>query len=191
LRALPPAQLEVSPADDPTGAERAERLVERVAWSPGSEAPDWARYGLLAVALLQVVVAVPQLVASGSGAVAHDLHHLGAWELALGVGLVVVAWQPERARGLLPFAAALSLGLLVTATSDAIGGRVTAMTESYHLLQVAGLVLLWVVGRAYRIRPRRRRRGVPLPSSADAERPARAVRPLRTGSDRPELRDSA
>jgi predicted anti-sigma-YlaC factor YlaD len=149
-------------------ANRAEHLVERLAWSPGSEAPDWARYGLLAVALMQVVVAVPQLLASGSGTSIHDQHHLGAWEAAFGVSLVIVAWQPERARGLLPFAAALSIGLAVTALSDAIGGRVSAMAESYHLLQVAGLVLLWIVGRAYRIRTRRPRRPSGPPSSPDA-----------------------
>jgi len=153
--------------DDVDREHRAERLVERLAWSPGSEAPDWARYGLLAVALMQVVVAVPQLVASGSGIAAHDQHHLGAWEAAFGVSLVIVAWQPERARGLLPFAAALSIGLVLTAASDAIGGRVSAMAESYHLLQVAGLVLLWIVGRAYRIRPRRRRRSTLPPESPD------------------------
>ena len=107
------------------------------------------------------------MLASGSGTSIHDQHHLGAWEAAFGVSLVVVAWQPERARGLLPFAAALSIGLAVTAASDAIGGRVSAMAESYHLLQVAGLVLLWIVGRAYRIRPGRRRSTRPS-SSPDA-----------------------
>jgi len=148
--------------------ERTAHLVERLAWSPGSDAPDWARYAVLAGARMQVVVAVPELMASGGGIAAHDQHHLGAWEAAFGVSLVVVAWQPERARGLLPFAAALSIGLVVTAASDAIGGRVSAMAESSHLLQVAGLVLLWIVGRAYRIRPRRRRRSTRPPSSPDA-----------------------
>ena len=177
-------------ASDQGRRDRTERLVERLAWSPGSEAPEWARYGLLAVALMQVAVAIPQLVASGRGLFAHDQHHLGAWDLALGVGLIVVAWQPERARGLLPLAAALSVGLTVTAVSDALGGRVSAVTEVHHLLQVAGLVLLWIVGRAYRIRPRRRRRPAPAAPSGAAGRRAE-VTELRPGTDASGIRSSA
>jgi predicted anti-sigma-YlaC factor YlaD len=114
----------------------------------------WARYGLLAVALTQIVWAVPELVHAGGGE--HGARHLGAWDLAFAVGLLVVARQPERARGLLPMAAALAGVMVVTATVDVIDGTTVAMAESTHLLEVVGLVLLWAVSWA-----NGRRRGEP------------------------------
>lgn len=107
----------------------------------------WARYGLLVVALAQVVLAVPELVYASGGDV-HGARHLGGWDLAFAVGLLVVAWQPERARGLLPMAAALAGVMVLTATLDVIDGNTGAMAESTHLLEVVGLVLLWMVSWA-------------------------------------------
>jgi predicted anti-sigma-YlaC factor YlaD len=134
-------------------ADLTARVFERVAWSPGSEVPDWARYGLLLVALTEVVLALPQLFVAGHGVFVHDQHHLAAWDLAFGIGLVVVAWQPERARGLLPMAAALACGMALTATVDMLDHTIPAADEVHHVFDFAGVALLWVVGRSFRIRP--------------------------------------
>ena len=161
------------------------RVLDRLAWSPGSEAPDWARYGLLVVALTEVVLALPQLFARWRGMTAHDLHHLGAWDLAFGVGLVVVAWQPERARGLLPFAGALGVGMAVTAVFDISDRGLPVLTEAHHLLELLGVLLLWVVGRSFRLRPSRRRgpRGPGLPPPSSLRRSGGpGVEPVDTGA---------
>jgi predicted anti-sigma-YlaC factor YlaD len=132
----------------------ANALLDRLGWSPDAEAPVWARYGLLTIALAEIVLAIPQLLAHGKGLFVHDLHHLGAWDLALGVGLLVVAWQPERARGLLPTAGALAVGMAITAVVDIVDGKVPPWSEAHHVLEIAGVVCLWVVGRSFRLRPR-------------------------------------
>ena len=105
---------------------------------------EWARYGLVVVALTQLILAVPELVmgATGSSAV-HLEHHLGAWDIAMAVGLLVAAWQPERARGLLPMALALGGILAATALLDLATGNTAALNEVPHGLELLGVTFLW------------------------------------------------
>jgi predicted anti-sigma-YlaC factor YlaD len=73
---------------------------------------------------------------------------------ALAVGLVYAAWRPVRAFGLLPITGALAACMVVTAALDLAGGRAGALGEAHHVLDLAGLVLLWVLAGAPRWRPR-------------------------------------
>lgn len=109
-----------------------------------------ARWALFAVALTQLVLAAPDLVMGGDGTAVHAARELGAFDVALAVGLLVAAWQPDRARGLLPVAGALVLVLAVTAVADVLEGSASALGETYHLLEAAGLALLWLVAREAR-----------------------------------------
>src|SRR5450631_3486263 len=82
------------------------------------------RLGLVAVAIAQLALAVPGLIyGTDEGAPIHVAHEVGAWDLALAIGFLFAAWRPLRAIGLLPFAAALSAGLVLTAVVDVIHGR--------------------------------------------------------------------
>jgi predicted anti-sigma-YlaC factor YlaD len=111
------------------------------------------RFGLVAVALAQLVLAVPGLIfGTDEGAPIHIAHEVGAWDLALAVGFLFAAARPLRAVGMLPFAGALSVGLLVTAVVDVANGRQPAVFETAHLLELAGTVLLWLLTSP---RPRR------------------------------------
>lgn len=104
------------------------------------------RLGLVAVAVAQLVLAVPGLIyGSDEGAPIHVAHEVGAWDLALAVGFLFAAWRPLRAVGMLPFAAALSAGLLLTAVVDIAHGRAIALTETTHLLELAGTALLYLL----------------------------------------------
>lgn len=105
------------------------------------------QYGLLVVALSMVVLSVPELLAT-TGAAVHATRHLGVWDLAFAVGLLVAALQPWRARGLLPMAVALGCAMAVTAGLDLSRGVTTGIAELSHLLEVLGLVLLWLLSRA-------------------------------------------
>ena len=107
-------------------------------------APRWA---LFAVALTQLVLAAPALLGDDPGASVHAARELGSFDVALAVGLLVAAWQPARAWGLLPVAAALALVLLGTAALDLVDGRASTVGEAHHLLDLAGVGLLWVVAR--------------------------------------------
>jgi predicted anti-sigma-YlaC factor YlaD len=105
---------------------------------------EWARYSLFTVAMTQLILALPLLLLErDSGSALHTTRELGAFSLALAVGMLVAAWQPERAGGLLPMAAALAAGLVATAAADVITGHSPILGEAPHLLELVGVVLLW------------------------------------------------
>ena len=114
------------------------------------------RLGLVGVAIIQLGLAVPGLIyGTDEGAPIHIAHEVGAWDLALALAFVFAAWRPLRAVGLLPFAAALSGGLILTAIIDVAHGRAVALTETTHLLELVGTALLYLL-----VAPRPRSRGV-------------------------------
>jgi predicted anti-sigma-YlaC factor YlaD len=125
---------------------------------PGAPAPIrvrvWAQYGLVVVALTQLILSLPELLpATHASAPIHLEHHLGAWDVAMAIGLLVAAWQPERARGLLPMALALGGILVFTAAIDVVGGDTAVLSEAPHVLELAGVVLLWCLARPAARRP--------------------------------------
>jgi predicted anti-sigma-YlaC factor YlaD len=104
------------------------------------------RLGLVAVAIAQLGLAIPGLIyGTDEGAPIHIAHEVGAWDLALAVAFVFAAWRPLRAVGLLPFAGALSAGLILTAIIDVAHGRAVALTETTHLLELVGTALLYLI----------------------------------------------
>lgn len=106
------------------------------------------RWALFVVALTQLLLAAPALLfGEDAGASMHVARELGSFDVALAVGFLVAAWQPARAWGLLPVAAALGLVMALTAAVDLVGGTATTVGEAHHLLDLAGLGLLWVVAR--------------------------------------------
>ncbi len=113
-----------------------------------------ARWGLFVVALTQLVLAGPAvLLGEDAGATVHVARELGSFDVALAVGLLVAAWQPARAWGLLPVAAALGLVMGTTAVLDVVDGSASTFGEAHHLLDLAGVGLLWLVARAARTTP--------------------------------------
>lgn len=106
------------------------------------------RWALFVVGLTQLLLAAPALLlGEDAGATVHVARELGSFDVALAVGFLVAAWQPARAWGLLPVAAALGLVMALTAGVDIISGTATTVGEAHHLLDVAGLGLLWAVAR--------------------------------------------
>lgn len=109
------------------------------------------RWGLFIVALTQLVLAGPPLLlGEDAGATVHVARELGAFDLALAIGLLVAAWQPARAWGLFPVSAALGLVMVATATLDLVDGSTSMGREVPHLLDLAGVLLLWLVAREAR-----------------------------------------
>ena len=125
---------------------------------PDAGAGEWVRYLLGVVGAVLVAVNVPLLVfGAGADVDTHSSRHLGAFGVALGVGLFIVALRPERARGLLPLAAALGVAMTVGAVADLLAGRSSPVEESTHLVELLGLGLLWVLsGGRHRLRSWRR-----------------------------------
>lgn len=115
--------------------------------NPLAERISGARWALFVVALTQIVLAGPALLGDEVGATVHVSRELGAFDIALAVGLLVAAWQPARAWGLLPVASALACVMAGTAVLDLVDGSTKVFQESHHLLDVAGVLFLWAVAR--------------------------------------------
>jgi len=106
---------------------------------------EWIRTALAVVALTELVLAVPALFGIDNGATVHVARHVGSLSAALAVGLLYAAWKPVRAYGLLPIALALAGCLLVTSLVDVANGRVDALGEAHHVLDLGAVVLLWAL----------------------------------------------
>jgi predicted anti-sigma-YlaC factor YlaD len=137
--------------------------------SPGRG--EWVRFALAVLAATELVVALPGLIlGEGAGSI-HDARHVGSFGVAIAIGLLYVAWRPARALGILPIAAALAATMLITSGLDVVDGRTSLSGELHHLLELVGLVLVWLLaGRPVpgrRVRSRRR-------SALDAAPVARA-----------------
>ena len=104
------------------------------------------RLGLAVVSAQILVFSVPALLLGHSqGSNEHSARHLGSFAVAYGIGLMVVALRPAKARGMLPLTASLAGCLAVTAVIDIAQGRVPALTEFRHIPEVIGLVLVRVL----------------------------------------------
>jgi predicted anti-sigma-YlaC factor YlaD len=106
------------------------------------------RWVLVALALVQIAVAVPALIlGSDAGLPVHTARHLGSFDVALAVGFLFAAWRPSRVPGLLPVAVALVVCLVGSSMLDVIDGNTAALSEAHHVTDFAGLVVLWLVSR--------------------------------------------
>ncbi len=131
----------------------ADQVVSRLG-VPQMGAGQWVRYALGVVAASLVILNLPLLVGLTDGG--HQSRHLGTFGVALGIGLLWAAWQPERAIGLVPLAGALAVTTLAAAAIDLGSGRTAAVAEASHALEMVGLGLLWfLAGGPHRLRHRR------------------------------------
>ncbi len=119
------------------------------------------RIGLATLGAAQLLLAVPVLLGSESGAGVHVAREMGSFDVALAVGFLVAAWRPARAWGMVPLVAALATCLAVTSAIDVAEGRAALGAETLHLTHAVGLVMLWALAYAYR-RPVQPRNLAPL-----------------------------
>lgn len=132
------------------------RVVKAAALA--DRAGRWVGVRVLLVAAASYIVAMSLrdlLAADGSGDSVHATRHLGAFTLAYGVALLVVAIRPARARTVLPVSATVAVALVITAGIDIVEGRVPLAGEALHLPEVASVVLLWLLAVPALHRPER------------------------------------
>lgn len=136
------------------------------------------RYLAGVLGVTQLLLAVPELLGRQSGVEVHLSRHLGAWVVAFSAGLIVAGIQPWRVRGMLPMVSVLAVVMVVATVVDVQDGSAVAAAESIHLLELAGLVTLWLLGRWY---PRSAGPGDadhrPVPSASPLERLRLVVAP--------------
>lgn len=132
-----------------------EVILDRI---PAPSGERWgARIGLGIVAVAQLALSVAQLLgtATGLGGVpavmmGHLTHESGAWNLAVGVGLLWAALRPRSAAGQLPLVSGFVLVLTVLSIGDLVGHTVTAGRLASHVFVVLGLALLFAVRHQHR-----------------------------------------
>lgn len=143
------------------------------------------RMALGAIGLLQLLLGVAQLFGpdphvhnGGEVLTGHLVNESAAWNLALGLAMLAVAWQPRRAAGLLPavavFVGVLSvLSLVDVATVGVPGTRLLS-----HVPLLFGLALLYLVHREHR------QGRDPAPTERAGDDITHAVEPDEPGEDR-------
>jgi predicted anti-sigma-YlaC factor YlaD len=113
-----------------------------------------ARFAQLRVVLAmagiaQLVLLMPFLV-SGHALAGHASREATIFQVALGIGFLVVAQRPARAAGLLPVAAVVALLVSAVAVADVLGGTATLLQESVHVIEIVGTFVLWAIVRDQR-----------------------------------------
>jgi predicted anti-sigma-YlaC factor YlaD len=79
--------------------------------------------------------------------VAHFAHESAAWNLALGVGFLWVAWRSSRPSGMVPTLLTFVVALTVLVVLDAMAGGVDTARWLAHALVLAGLILVVMLDR--------------------------------------------
>jgi len=111
--------------------------------------PEALRGGLIALAVVQMLLALPVLLLGrDAGAPVHIAREVGSFDFALGVGFLFVGWRPARAYGMLPLMAALVACLGVSTAVDLVRGTATLLGESAHLLDLFGMAAVWELARS-------------------------------------------
>ncbi|MEV4056951.1 zf-HC2 domain-containing protein [Amycolatopsis sp. NPDC049688] len=135
-------------------------ILER---TPAPSGEGWGlRVALTVVAIAQLGLAFAELLGTAHGGI-HLGHESGAWNLAVGIGLLTAALRPQTAGGQLPLLTGFVGVLLVWSAGDLAAGQVTLSRLATHLLVVLGLALLYAVHRAHR------GRGTPVPAATADE----------------------
>lgn len=131
------------------GAEQSQQFVDQVVAGAGAVDRSgvwWLLRALLAgVAIGYLLIAVPEMLFSTDVHHGHIAHHLGIFSTAYAVTLLFVAVRPSRARALVPFTVVMAVGMVAFAVVDVMDGEAFALSEMSHLLELAGLVLVWLL----------------------------------------------
>ncbi len=107
----------------------------------------WIRLALAWGGLLLVVWNVPGMLDSGADlSIRHLSRHQHAFDVALGLVFLFVAWRPDRAYGTVPVAATFTIALAGAAVFDLINGASTVEREAPHIVELIGLGMVWALG---------------------------------------------
>lgn len=96
-------------------------------------------------AAVQLALAIQALLITGVEV--HTSREAASFEIALGVGFLLAAWWPERARAFVPVAFVLAGCLTLTSAFDIAGGATLLAHEISHLAALAQAALLLALSR--------------------------------------------
>jgi predicted anti-sigma-YlaC factor YlaD len=108
------------------------------------------RVALAVLGVMAIGAAVPALFLGEYEVPAHIGRHVGAFEVALGVGFLTAAIRPRSAVGLLPLVCTLAAFVVGGAAYDIATGTISGVGESQHIIEVCGVLVLWLLVREQR-----------------------------------------
>ena len=114
------------------------------------------RIALGCVALAQLALALPGLFSWYASATHGNGVHPGqsaACDIAIGIGVLLAARYPDRARALVPVVGVLAGFLLITTGIDLYTGATTLLRELSHGLAAVQAGLLWALSRRWDRQP--------------------------------------
>lgn len=130
------------PDDDPVEFRRDRLSRSQRAWLH----PGWTRALLFAAAAAIVAEAVPTYVNGRHfGPEAHFARHLATWQIGFGVGMIVAATMSRLTYAMLALASTLATLTITASLLDISMGHSALLAESVHLIEIAGVLLLWRV----------------------------------------------
>jgi len=130
----------VAPAE-PVPDLTAEILAATAPPATDSASGRGLRLGLVAIAVIQTLIALPGLFSP-----AEHTAHLAAFDLALAAGFCWVAARPARAlSGFLPIGTVLVLLCAALAVTDAARGYGETFRAVTHSLAVLGIISAWLL----------------------------------------------
>jgi len=113
------------------------------------------RWVLGVVGATLVILNLQTMFAAGESLEPHLSRHGGVFGAALGIGMLIVAARPHRAIGLVPLTSTIAVLMVISALVDLALQQATILGEAIHVVELAGLVCLWVIsGGTTRLRDR-------------------------------------
>jgi predicted anti-sigma-YlaC factor YlaD len=131
------------PVPDLSGAVMARMPVPG---NPHDAVLGWLRSGLTFIGVVTVLLAAAVIAANDPTNPAH----LAAWDLAFGGALLIAAYQPARARGLLPMAVLLVGSMALASTVDLANGHDPTHGLLFHAAELIGVLFLALMARHQR-----------------------------------------
>jgi predicted anti-sigma-YlaC factor YlaD len=123
--------------------DRTPEIVAAMTASAGWRS-DAVRGVLVGLGLLELVTGLATLIGGGGGS-GHLSRELGAFGVAVGVGVLSAAVRPSRLAGLLPVVGVLAAISMVVGVVDVAAGVTTLGGELHHLIELVAVALLWVL----------------------------------------------
>lgn len=108
-------------------------------------AVSFLRWALFVIGGTLIALNAVNLVFTVDAVDQHLGRHDAVFGTALGIGMVTVAWKPQRAIGLVPLTSAITVLMGVAAVRDLADSQTSMISEATHVIEFAGLICLWVI----------------------------------------------
>lgn len=102
---------------------------------------------LFIFAIIEIIQAIYFIVDEKHISQQHVYAHLGSYMLAYASALIIIAFRPARARGLLLLVSVATIGFISTSILDIIRGNAAAAGELTHVTKLIGPFIVWIIAK--------------------------------------------